>query len=1234
METLTSRSCRVTRPARFSCILNATRKILLSRSTPAAATPGTAIIATIAILSIFTCATTLHAQVWNREVADSTGNKQGEYCKIALDPMGNPVIAHVDGDFRDLVLLEKENGQWNRQVIDTSGYTGWSAGMAIDASGDLHLSFENGGLIYEPASTFGINYLARTQGVWTKTAIESYEILLPASSTHIALSSSGKPVVGYWKQGDEMYYLAFLNNDVWEKKKSPYPYTAINMLLTSDDKPVVLFSAGSSLVLAIYDATTDTWEDYTVPEQPLLYSAYREDVDFVLDQHDHVHLAGKFIDATTIPFFFLKYFHFDWVNWESATISATDTEYNNQVAVDNEGQPVILTIHNAEKHLVLYRQSGEDWTYETIDGECGKYECADMVFDEQNRARIVLMGKPDDIHSPRESMVLCYQFLTGLPQMNHHPESLNFGEVWTESSRILPVTISNSGEAPLIIGGYELSNTGILSLTGASFPVFIQPGDSLILYLEFAPPAQQSYTENLRLITNDPVHPAPDIPVTGTGIGSGTQATLELFVKNCYVDLNYKVIDSNDPLAEVKAGLYRGGSLVASEQFTDNTGSTVFTGLETGAYTMKLLCEADPAGKDIDCRMEQSITLGPGYNSIEKILPDSLFHYQSWLSDTLSALRLTGNDLAPVLGYEEAMQQVDALMQQEASDINYMHTEALARMILTEHMVRDMFEEGHGLGKEMFKDFGELIAFVFYSNDWATRLLDLLVSLVKAAFMQGGADEVFKEICEIIENELIKDAIYDQINEQVAMVASQVGYPASEAIIFAWLEVWNTYSSGWNFSFGTEEWGSIIMGVREILEAPFIQEVYVEALTSPSIEKGLSYTDDNWYNGTFYDAFMEEVDYVSDEKNSVGMALDAAGFFRVTAEMFMTTASIMNWIGAIPGFPYKDIIEQAAYYVKVAAYIEVITALTISTGKFFSIPSNMEGTVDNIFFPDGKPKKSAQEGIAPKTSTAGGQPLQIPATRRADRMQVSQMKSLLASSSDEYSTILETIRDKIISGDRMSAAADIPMLRTTEKAYNNSLMRTASPVMAVAARALEDLESFTPMWDSLKIRHATLGQDRFQLYFQLLLATGDTTGGSASGIAEQIDRQLNHLELLNETTTELLDTVTAHLEIPAVLSGTIVGADKTRLMANETGTVRITVMNTGAVAAENAYMEVTCNEAMEVAGPDSIPIGTLAPGEETGEIALKFTCSDAQFALGTWRMQLRAGNATGVLPCH
>lgn len=1173
------------------------------------------------LLLIFACSLSSYSQVWNRQVADSSGINIGLFCKIAIDKENNPFIVHMDADYKDLMLMQKIDGQWTGEKIDTSGYTGWSPGMVFDSKGIPHFCFDNGAILYDQSANFGVNYMTHLGDAWVKEKIEQYEIYVPQHSTSIALTSDDQPVIGYWNQNEELYTLAWKREGEWVKELSPYEFPAVRLRLKSDDTPVVLLYNADSLVLATYTEGTDTWTEFPVPIQLAPTLGLPEKVNFLLDKSDQLHLVVNALSYATIPFtYHVMHYTYDWQSWEKDTVTSYVFETPMQIALDNEGNPAVLTFAGSPRHLSFFTKKGDEWTGESVDMNCEKFMYADVQFDGLNRPHIALQDIPEDIDSEKEQMLIYYHFSPGLPDLNCHPPELNFEEVWTESYRALPLYIRNDGVAALIIGEVELSNTEVLNLEGPGLPAFIQPGDSVGFTLEYHPSGEESISENLRFVSNDPVNPVVDIPVFGSGVTTGTSSTLTLNIKNIYADFDNLVIDEDDPLKNVEVTLHQAGQLTAGAQFTNAEGNTAFDGLSPGTYQIKLLKAADGEDTDMDCSRIEEITLGPGHNSVQLELADSLFHYQVWLKNKLQKIRETDNLMVRYLNYSNAMNKVSRELAPHAEDFDPEYTESLARLLLVEYMVSDLFEEGYQLGDEMFKDFGELIAFIFYSNDWAARILDLFLTLVQAIF-EANASDLFQEIMQMLLEELIKNEVHDLVSESLMLVGGEIGPPADDILLEAWRNVWKAYSSGWNFSFGMEEWGRIIMKVKNALEEPFIQEVYIEELTAPSIRKGLNYTLDNAYNGSFFDAIENEINYVSHEKNTVEMSLDAAVFFRQSGELLMVTASIFNWLGTLDFLPYSQIIDQVGFYMKMTAYMEVVTALGISTGKFFVVPSNMEKTVNKIYFPDGKPGKSAAEWQKKSLDA-----------QRADHARIGALKTHMQEDNEAYASVLEDIKTKIQSGNRMDAAGDILRLREADKKLKNSFLHAASPVIAVANIALDTLESFNPMWDSLKVCHARAGQERFLTYFRLLLAIGDTTGDSDALMVNLIDENLTANQEQNEQIAGLLDLVSDSISLPAVLVASVTATDRQSLALNDASTVKLVMTNTGAVAAEGVYLKINYNEALELSGSDSIYIGSIAPGETSAEIALTFTCINEDLQLATWYTTLASDNAR-TLPC-
>ena len=186
--------------------------------------------------------------------------------------------------------------------------------------------------------------------------------------------------------------------------------------------------------------------------------------------------------------------------------------------------------------------------------------------------------------------------------------------------------------------------------------------------------------------------------------------------------------------------------------------------------------------------------------------------------------------------------------------------------------------------------------------------------------------------------------------------------------------------------------------------------------------------------------------------------------------------------------------------------------------------------------------------------------------------------------------------------------------------------------MAVSSQAGTEIESFKPMFDSLKSWHATAGEQRYMTYFNLLLAASDTTHGSDALISDLIEQNLEADRVFTEQIADLLDTVTANMEIPAVLIASVTPSLTKSLALNETGTVRFKITNTGALSAENINLKISFSEALSLEGSDNIFIGSLAAGEVTDEMELKFNCRDDNFEIGIWNIKINSDNAR-VTPC-
>ena len=70
---------------------------------------------------------------WRVEVADSSTSDKGG-SSIAVDVLGDPVIAYNDQDGLDLKVAIRKHGVWTSGIVDAFGNTGYYASLAVDAS--------------------------------------------------------------------------------------------------------------------------------------------------------------------------------------------------------------------------------------------------------------------------------------------------------------------------------------------------------------------------------------------------------------------------------------------------------------------------------------------------------------------------------------------------------------------------------------------------------------------------------------------------------------------------------------------------------------------------------------------------------------------------------------------------------------------------------------------------------------------------------------------------------------------------------------------------------------------------------------------------------------------------------------------------------------------------------------------------------------------------------------------
>ncbi len=94
--------------------------------------------------------------------------------------------------------------------------------------------------------------------------------------------------------------------------------------------------------------------------------------------------------------------------------------------------------------------------------------------------------------------------------------NLNFGDVTINTPTSQSVTLTSTGTSPLTINAAALTGTGF-TMTGATFPVTLNPGQAAMLQVTFDPTTAGAATGSILITSNATTNPTTTVALSGTG---------------------------------------------------------------------------------------------------------------------------------------------------------------------------------------------------------------------------------------------------------------------------------------------------------------------------------------------------------------------------------------------------------------------------------------------------------------------------------------------------------------------------------------------------------------------------------------------------------------------------------------------------------------------------------------------------------------------------------------------
>ncbi len=139
----------------------------------------------------------------------------GEYTSLALDTTGQPHISYSGGGLR---YAYSDGTAWFTETVDAAGYVGEYTSLALDSSGRPHISYYDwlyGDLKYAYVYAFPVEGIISPAGGPVSSTVDQTEYTFPAGAfsetvrvVHVPRAPSGVPAPGGTLAGIHHFYSA------------------------------------------------------------------------------------------------------------------------------------------------------------------------------------------------------------------------------------------------------------------------------------------------------------------------------------------------------------------------------------------------------------------------------------------------------------------------------------------------------------------------------------------------------------------------------------------------------------------------------------------------------------------------------------------------------------------------------------------------------------------------------------------------------------------------------------------------------------------------------------------------------------------------------------------------------------------------------------------------------------------------------------------------------------------
>ncbi|MCD6250521.1 MAG: hypothetical protein J7J98_09350 [candidate division Zixibacteria bacterium] len=1151
-------------------------------------------------------------EVWEYSAPDSTAGTLS-FISMELDSVGNPHLAYFNGSDYSANYATRANGVWTQSVVDSLGFTGFNPAITLDDLDNPHIAYSGDG--------YNIEYAELTDSGWYHYIIDSSGFnnsnVTTGYECSIDINGDGRVCVTYIKQvsGDDTLMYAVQNDIFWTHYAVAPIYDCDYMCLTMDGAgtPVIGFQTeGSSdpypdslIVARGFNAGAGTWELIPLPDT--ISETGSANISFDLTASDQP-CFFTIIPGDTI----WSLNTYNGSSWTKELVGRPDDilymGWPGGMSFDNNGDPWVMA------GQYLSHRTGGVWSHVSTDLYGTPYI---LRFDSDNNVQVL---------TSYLSYMYHVRYWPGDPQLVLPEPSHN----WNGNYDDWECPIQNAGTAPLILDRYRYAQgtpvDTVFPVTNPYWPWSIYPGITDSLTVRFTPPDTGTYYDTLQVNSNDSTQLWVDIPLQGSSTASADQGDLSVHVNNSYADMEYCNLVEIAPLTGARVGLYQGGVLQYGLATTGGSGSASIAGVDIGTYQLRVFSTFNRSGVPYldTVGVTRSITIETGFNNAEFVVPDSLVKQaHAWantldtLVEDISWLDSVSGETPIVYSYQSAADIRDLVLANQGN-VSEGFRQSLARLVLAEKLVEEIFASGEYMAGHVINGISELINFLFYSDTWFDSLLEILEFLWHLFVDKCAAlMDIVMMFAKTILVALL-DVAVDQIASTLPCTDNGV-ICGKDIVMVAWQTVKEQYSSWGSMlsGFSSSSWERMRYMIKDVVEFALIQGVFIDMQTNDDLEQAVEYADDGGYNGSYSSACNNVVGAITGERAYVEGMGEHCDNLIFAAQMFQMTGSIMGYASLIPGYAMLGDVGQA---LEIVSYGEVAAAIGISGTILFQIPGMLEDGVDDTFYPDGVP------GIG--RSGRGNY-----ARALASPQLTAEILAQLQVSTGVYDSTLGLIQDSISAGSIEGAALTMESLMSAETQMQSDLRMACAPIYSASRLAGDTasayhVEGFDTVYHDFMTDSESAGKGRLMnLLAVSFLPVLESEPEKEDSLSAFLTSSISKNQTLVTQVETVLDTV-AGVPLPAivVVSHAEQGNYSLDGMTDQ-DTISIRVRNVGALSAENVQIVMTSNAALDMGQPDTVTIGTLIVGEESDEYNWYVSTGALNYTRGTWTAEIVSTNA-------